>query len=44
MKKYNIANEFAPNITKSKKRGALRFMFHRYQSGITGKLLVWICI
>lgn len=39
MKKYNIPNEFAPNITKQKKKGALKFMFHRYQSGVTGKLL-----
>jgi len=38
MKKYNIPNEFAPNNTKQKKRGALKFMLHRYQSGVTGKL------
>lgn len=37
MKKYNIPNDLAPNITRKKKKGALRFMFHRYQSGVTGK-------
>lgn len=36
MKKYKISNELAPNITKLKKKGALKFMFHRYQSGVTG--------
>lgn len=40
MKKYKIPNELAPNITKKKKMGALKFMFHRFQSGITGKLLL----
>lgn len=44
MKKYNIPNELAPNITKLKTRGALKFMFYRYQSGVTGKLQVQICI
>uniref|UniRef100_A0A2S2QUZ9 Putative exonuclease mut-7 n=1 Tax=Sipha flava TaxID=143950 RepID=A0A2S2QUZ9_9HEMI len=36
MKKYSIPNGLAPNITKQKKKGALKFMFHRYQSGVTG--------
>lgn len=44
MKKYKIPNELAPNITKQKKKGALKFMFHRYHSGVTGKLLIYICI
>lgn len=38
MKKYNIPNELAPNITKEKNMGALRFMYRRYQTGATGKL------
>jgi len=37
MKKYKIPSEYAPNITKVKRKGALKFMFHRYQSGVTGK-------
>lgn len=44
MKKYNVPSELAPNITKQKKMGALKFMFHRYQSGSTGKLQVLVCI
>ncbi|VVC33796.1 Ribonuclease H-like domain,3'-5' exonuclease domain,Mut7-C RNAse domain [Cinara cedri] len=36
MKKYNIPSELAPHITKEKKMGALRFMFRRYRSGVTG--------
>lgn len=44
MKKYNVPSELAPNITKKKKMGALKFMFHRYQSGSTGKLQVQVCI
>ncbi|XP_050424575.1 exonuclease mut-7 homolog [Adelges cooleyi] len=35
-KKYNISSELAPNLTKQKKIGALKYMFHRYQSGATG--------
>ncbi|XP_022165293.1 exonuclease mut-7 homolog [Myzus persicae] len=36
MKKYNIPNELAPNITRQKKKGALVYLFRRYQSGATG--------
>ncbi|XP_025200796.1 exonuclease mut-7 homolog [Melanaphis sacchari] len=36
MKKYNISNEMAPNITRQKKKGALVYLFRRYQSGATG--------
>jgi hypothetical protein len=42
MKKYSIPNGLAPNITKQKKKGALKFMFHRYQSGVTGKSQVLV--
>jgi len=37
MKKYNIPNELAPNVTRQKKKGALVYLFRRYQSGATGK-------
>ncbi|XP_050548408.1 exonuclease mut-7 homolog isoform X2 [Daktulosphaira vitifoliae] len=36
MKKYNISNDFAPNITKQKRIGALKYLFYRYQSGTLG--------
>lgn len=42
MKKYSIPNGLAPNITKQKTKGALKFMFHRYQSGVTGESQVLV--
>jgi len=44
MKKYNIPNELAPNITRQKKKGALVYLFHRYQSGATGKSQIHVYV
>lgn len=44
MKKYNIPNELAPNITRQKKKGALVYLFHRYQSGATGKSQIQVYV
>lgn len=40
MKKYKISSEFAPNITKQKQIGALRYLFYKYQDGSLGKYIL----